>query len=200
MEGLLEYYRRPVSKDEINTLPVITYEGRIFLVQTENELIDALEVLKNETVLGFDTEARPSFKKGISYPRSIIQLAGSQDVVIIQLMKVSFGPLLARLLSCPYVIKVGVAIHEDIRLLQKSYFFEPRGIIDIADIARRLHLKTQGLRNLAANLLGGRISKTAQCSNWQQDKLSLQQIRYAATDAWVGRELYLKLAVLEAQI
>lgn len=198
MNEELAFSGKSVSKEEINVLPIVTYNGNIQIVQTESELRDALELLKNETILGFDTEARPSFKKGKSYPTSLVQLASSQHVILIRLSKIPFGELLGNILSCAKIIKVGVAIHEDIRLLQKLHFFEPRGVIDLAEMARRLQLKAQGLRTLAANLLGFRISKAVQCSNWEKKELSSQQVLYAATDAWVGRELYLKLLEMGA--
>lgn len=195
----LEGNRGTISKDEINVLPMLTYKGDIRVVETESELLEALQLLRNETILGFDTEAKPSFKKGKLHPTSLVQLAGSQVVVLIRLLKVPLGELLASILSCSNIIKAGVAVHEDIRLLRKLYAFEPAGIVDLAEMAQCLQLKAQGLRTLAANLLGGRISKTVQCSNWEKSELSQQQIRYAATDAWVGREIYFKLLEMGAQ-
>lgn len=192
------YNSKSVSKEDINILPIITYKGNIKVVQTENELRDALDLLKDETVLGFDTEARPSFKKGKSYPTALVQLASSEHVVLIRLSKVPLGELLVNILSCAKVIKAGVAIHEDIRLLQKLHPFKAEGIIDIAEMARRLQLKAQGLRTLAANILGYRVSKAVRCSNWEKKELSPQQVLYAATDAWVGRELYFKLLEMGA--
>lgn len=193
-----KYYRRTVSKEEINVLPILNYIGEVRLIQTEDELIEIVKLLEHETVLGFDTESRPSFKKGKSYPTSLVQFAASEFVVLVRLSKVPLGRTLAKLLSCPKIIKVGVAIHEDIRLLQKLYPFEAGGIVDLAEMARRLDIKAQGIRTLAAHILGGRITKTVQCSNWEKEKLSYQQIRYAATDAWVGRELYFRLCELGA--
>ena len=176
----------PLSKEEINDLPMLAYEGEVMLVQTEGEMARALNFLKKETLLGFDTESRPSFKKGKSYPTSLIQLAGSELVVLIRLN-------LAGLLADPGIIKAGVAIRDDIRALQKLHEFTPGGLADLAEIAKQRGIKAQGLRTLAAQLMGCRISKAAQCSNWAKKTLTPQQIRYAATDAWIGREIYLRM-------
>lgn len=189
---------QPLTKDEINALPMLSYEGDIILVQTKNELECALKRLQNETVLGFDTEARPSFKKGKSYPTALVQLAGTAVVVLIRLPHTPFSERLADLLARPDIIKAGVAIRDDICSLQRLHSFEPGGLVELADMARRLHIRAQGLRTLTACLMGGRISKSAQCSNWEKKVLTPQQIRYAATDAWIGREIYLKLKEIES--
>lgn len=182
-----------LSKEEINELPMLAYEGEVLLVETEGELNRALGRLRGETLLGFDTESRPSFKKGKVYPTSLIQLAGSDVVALIRLNQAPFTETLAALLADPGVIKAGVAIREDMRSLQKLHGFTPRGLADLAEMAKKNGIKAQGLRTLAAHLMGGRISKAAQCSNWAKKTLTPQQIRYAATDAWIGRELYLRM-------
>ncbi len=183
-----------LSKEAINELPMLAYEGEVLLVQTEGELSRALNSLRGETLLGFDTESRPSFKKGKVYPTSLVQLAGSKLVVLIRLNHVGFTEPLAALLADPGVVKAGVAIRDDMRSLQKLHDFTPAGLADLADMAKKRGIKAQGLRTLAAHLMGGRISKAAQCSNWAKKPLTPQQVRYAATDAWIGRELYLRMA------
>ena len=182
-----------LSKEAINELPMLAYEGEVLLVQTEGELSRALNSLRGETLLGFDTESRPSFKKGKVYPTSLVQLASSKLVVLIRLNHVGFTEPLAALLADPGVVKAGVAIRDDMRSLQKLHDFTPAGLADLADMAKKRGIKAQGLRTLAAHLMGGRISKAAQCSNWAKKTLTPQQVRYAATDAWIGRELYLHM-------
>ena len=155
-----------LSKEAINELPMLAYEGEVLLVQTEGELSRALNSLRGETLLGFDTESRPSFKKGKVYPTSLVQLASSKLVVLIRLNHVGFTEPLAALLADPGVVKAGVAIRDDMRSLQKLHDFTPAGLADLADMAKKRGIKAQGLRTLAAHLMGGRISKAAQCSNW----------------------------------
>lgn len=187
---------RSLTREEINELPLLAYEGEIRVVNDQQGLEAALERLKKESVLGFDTETRPSFRKGKSYPTTLVQLAGTDCVFLIQLMFVPFGERLASLLASPDIVKAGVAIHEDMRCLRKLHDFKPAALVDLAEMARGLRLQAQGLRTLAAHIMGGRISKSAQCSNWAKKELTAQQIRYAATDAWIGRELYLRLRAL----
>jgi ribonuclease D len=189
----LERYRRKLRSEEINALPMVRYEGEVRLVRSEGELEEALDLLVREELLGFDTETRPSFCKGRVNQPALIQLAASDRIFLMQLAFVPFGAGLASLLSDEKILKVGVGIWDDMRELGKLYPFEGAAAVDLGDLARSLKLPTQGLRNMAANLLGRRISKGARCSNWGLSALSPRQIAYAATDAWIGRELYLKM-------
>ncbi len=194
-----EQYLRKPSKEEINDLPIERYPGPVHIIRTQEELEAAVDTLRREAILGFDTESRPAFRKGKYYPPSVVQLASSEAVYIIQLTWLPLNDTLTSLLADPDVLKVGVAIYDDLKELQKLHEFTPAGIRDLGDTAKRLGLETHGLRSLAANLLGVRISKAARCSNWAGKKLQSQQIIYAATDAWIGRELYFKLKELEDQ-
>jgi hypothetical protein len=189
-------YRQDIGSDAINMLPMTAYEGPVHVVRTEDELEEAVTGLRGESILGFDTETRPLFRKGVSNQVALVQLAGAGAVWLIQLTRVRFGPVLADLLSDPRRIKAGVAIYDDMRGLSRMHPFTPAGVADLGLMARQLGLSTVGLRSLSANLLGFRISKSVQCSNWERDVLEPRQVRYAATDAWLGRELYLRLLSL----
>lgn len=188
-----------LSKEEINLLPIQAWEGPVVLVREEKTLADALEKLRQEPVLGFDTETRPTFTKGKTCRPALIQLATADTAYLIQLTHLPFSEDIAELLSSPRVLKVGVAIHDDMKALARIHPFQADGVVDLAVMARARGIQAQGLRTLAANLLGFRISKSAQCSNWENHELTLQQIKYAATDAWVGRELYFHMLRMGVQ-
>lgn len=192
----LDQYRRYLSKDDINALPLRRYNGTIHIVSNRPALRKAIAGLKGELVLGFDTETRPTFgKKPLNSP-ALLQLASSQATYLFQLKRISLPDSLIEILSDPDIIKAGIAVHDDIRVLQMVAPFEAGGFVDLSDVARKNGLQTMGLRNMAANLLGFRISKTAQCSNWEAPQLSPKQITYAATDAWVSRELHFRIQEL----
>lgn len=191
-----EQYRRKISKDEINALPIRRYEGEVRLVRSPEELEAAVNVLARETVLGFDTETKPTFRKGKVNAPALVQFAAAEVVFLIQLGRVPMGAGVAAVLSDAAIVKAGVSIVDDVRELRKQYPFQSKGLVDLGDVARALRMETQGLRNLAANFFGWRISKGPQCSNWGLPELTPRQIAYAATDAWIGRELYLKMREL----
>jgi ribonuclease D len=190
----LQRLRRDLTKDDINALPLKRYEGEILLVQRPEDLAEALNRLNGEDILGFDTETRPSFKKGVPHPPpALLQLASRSLACLIQLNQVGLPDPLIQLMVDHTVVKAGVAVRDDIRELWRVREFSPGGFLDLGESAKRLELRTNGLRNMAANMLGARISKRAQCSNWARRDLSRRQIVYAATDAWISRELYLHL-------
>ncbi len=193
----LEVYRKPFTKDDINALPLRRYTGAIHIVNTRAGLKKALKDILREKVLGFDTETRPTFGKGkAENPPALLQLATDAASWLFQLKSLPLPQELCHILSDPQVVKAGVGVHDDIRILQRVSTFEAAGFVDLAEVARENGLKTFGLRSLAANLLGFRISKSAQCSNWEVKTLSPKQVTYAATDAWVSRELHLRIQAL----
>ena len=179
-----------ITKAEINELPMRQYDGPIILCKTEAEANAATEKLLKETLLGFDTETRPAFRKGECYDPSLIQLATETEVYLFQIQQCGLTPGLIQLLSDKNIIKAGVAIDRDISELQAMVDFEPDAFIELADCAKQALIKNLGLRGLTAILFNFRISKKEQVSNWARSDLTPSQQRYASTDAWLGRKLY----------
>lgn len=187
---------RDVSRDEVNELPVRRYEGPVVLIETAPALESAMMDLRAERVAGFDTETRPAFRVGVSYAPALAQLATARSVYLFPLQRLDFEPEIAELMASPRLVKAGVSVKDDLRQLQKLFSFEKKSIVDLGDVARRHGLKQSGVRNLAGLFLGYRVPKGSKTSNWAAPRLSAQQITYAATDAWVCRELYLKFETL----
>jgi len=180
-----------MAREEINSLPIRSYDGPIHLIRSDAELAAVLPGLAREQLLGFDTETKPNFHKGGNHLPALLQLAGEAAVWIFQLD--NWGRLpeeLRALLANPAVTKTGVAVEGDLQQLQRLGRFQPEGFAELTSIAKEAGIKNHGLRGLAAVMLGFRISKSAQRSNWGAGSLSEKQLRYAATDAWVGREIY----------
>ncbi len=186
-------FTKKITKDEINELPVLTFPGKIQLVVNKQQYINAIRLLKKEDVIGFDTESRPSFKKGESYGICLLQLSTKDTAFLFRLNKIPFDGELKDLMADESVKKVGVAVHDDIKGLIKINSFTPGGFIELADYAKTLKIKTLGLRSLAAIFMGKRLIKKTKLSNWEAPRLTTAQLNYAATDAWVGLELYYHL-------
>lgn len=183
-------------------LPIRRYEGEVCLVATRPNLEHALADLRQEAVVGFDTETRPAFRKGETHLPCLVQTATARRVYLFQLRQPLVFRVLAELLAETRVIKVGVALANDLRSLKLLFPFMERNVLDLGTVARRCRLDQTGLRNLAGIFLGVRIPKGARTSNWAAPHLSAAQITYAATDAWVCRELFLQfqsLGLLQAQ-
>ena len=183
--------KKHITKAEINELPMKAYDGPIHLCKTEEEAEEASRKLLNESLLGFDTETRPAFRKGESYDPSLLQLGTENEVYLFQIQQCGLTPTLLEVLSSPKIIKAGVAIDRDVSELQAMVCFKPGGFIELAESAKNAGIKNLGLRGLTAILFGFRISKKEQVSNWARKELSDSQQTYAATDAWLGRKIYL---------
>lgn len=182
---------RIISKEDLANLPIRRYEGRVSLVETARELADAREDLRQERVVGLDTETRPAFRKGESYLPCLVQAATAQAVYLFQLSRLDVFPALVELLARPEVIKTGVGLAYDLQQLKRVFPFEVESVLDLGVVARRRGMGQTGVRNLAGMLLGYRIPKGNRTSNWAAPRLSPAQVNYAATDAWACRELYL---------
>ena len=177
-------------------LPIRRYEGEVCLVTTPSELARALADIRQESIVGFDTETRPSFRKGESHAPCLVQTATAGSVYLFQLRQMDVFPVLAELLAQPRIVKVGIGLADDLRPLKLLFPFTEKNVIDLGNVARRCGSEQTGLRNLAGIFLGFRIPKGARTSNWAAARLSAQQITYAATDAWACRELFLRFRSL----
>jgi len=182
--------QRHITKAEINELPMRQYDGEIILCKTPEEAKVAAEKLKKETLLGFDTETRPAFRKGEKYDPSLLQIATLNEVYLFQIQQTGLIPELINVLAAHHITKAGVAIDRDIEELQAMTYFMPDGFVELADLAKSANIKNLGLRGLTAIAFDFRISKREQVSNWARKDLTDSQKRYAATDAWLGRKLF----------
>jgi len=182
-----------IEADLIQELPLVCYEGKIVIVEDVEILHRELPLIKQEKILGFDTETRPSFQKGKNYPISILQLCGDNCVWIIRLNALSENLReIYEILEDGNIIKAGIAINGDLNGLAALAELRHNGMEDISNYTRKMGMLNTGLKNLSAILLGVRVSKGAQTSNWANETLTERQIKYAATDAWISRELYLE--------
>ncbi len=184
-----------ITPQEIQGLEYASFPGKIYVIDSVGaEFNRAIAYLRSQKVIGFDTETRPSFTA--SQPRydvSLLQLSGKEKAFLFRINKIGMHRRLCNLLSDKRIVKVGAAIHDDIRGLQKHREFVPGSFVDLQKIVWEWGIRDKSVKKMAAIILGVRISKTQQLSNWEAESLSESQCKYAATDAWVCREMYKKL-------
>ena len=158
----------------------------------------AVNYLRRQKILGFDTETRPCFSPDQPrYGVALLQLSGPEKAYLFRVNNLGMHRRLCSLLSDEKIVKVGAAVTDDIRGLQKRHDFVPRSFVDLQRIVGDYGIKDKSVKKMTAIILGFRISKTQQLSNWEAEVLSESQAMYAATDAWVCREMYLKLLASE---
>ena len=179
-----------LNKEHIKNFPIMSFKGKMHLIKEKKDLKEALKILRSKSVLGFDTETRPTFKKGDQYSVSLLQLSTRDEAFLFRLNYLGLPEELASLLADPDILKVGVAILDDIRALKKLRKFDAEGFVELSNIGSDLGIATCGLRNLAAIFFGVRITKKEQLTNWERPDLNSSQCLYAATDAWICLKMF----------
>lgn len=195
MQLMRESFKTSISPEEIEALPLGAFPGKIQVIDTGGfKYLKAINYLKQQKIIGFDTETRPCFEAHHShYGVALLQLSGADRAFLFRLNKLGLKKGLREVLSNPEIIKVGAASHDDVRGLQRLAGFEEKGFVDLQKIVWEWGIKDKSVKKMSAIILGKRISKSQQLSNWEADSLTAAQQMYAATDAWVCREMYLEL-------
>lgn len=186
-------YQETISNDEVNLLPQGAFQGKIVVVDTPAAIASACDYLLSRDVIGFDTETRPAFSKGVSNKVSLLQLSSGEQAFLFRLNKIALEKPILRVMESASVLKIGAAIRDDIRALQRLRRFSPRGFIDLQSIVGDYGITELSLRKMAAITLRMKISKAQRLSNWEGNVLTPAQQSYAATDAWISREIYVEL-------
>lgn len=182
--------KKTITNEELELLPLTSFEGEIIVVESLITFHGAMQMLEKERILGFDTETKPSFKKGKNNKVALLQLATEDHAFLFRINKIGIPEELAKLMANPEVIKVGAAIRDDIKALQGITYFKPQGFVELQELAKKTEIQQIGLKNLAAIVLNIKISKRQQLSNWENEELGQPQLKYAATDAWVGYKIF----------
>lgn len=180
-----------ITKDELNELPLGQFDGKIYLIDEPDQVEEAVDFLEDQGMIGFDTETKPSFRKGQFNHVSLLQLSTREQAFVFRLNKIGFPDPLRSLLEKENLLKIGAAVHDDIKALRKlTDSFYPQSFFDLNDELKKVGFHNVGVRNLCGMVLKMRISKSEQVSNWEAEILTEKQLRYAATDAWACVEVF----------
>ena len=182
-----------IDKVEIQELPITFFEGEVIIVDHPDQVASAIEYLSQHTVLGVDTEARPSFKRGIHYPTALVQVATLERCYLFRLTHVGMPQELADIFANSNICKVGLAFKDDLTGLKRRRNFKPTNCIDLQTIVCKYGIMELGLQKIFAIIFSKKISKAQQLTNWENSYLTPEQARYASTDAWATLKIYLEL-------
>ena len=186
-------FQPTISNEQTAELPSAHFDGRIVIVDREEQVEKAYQDLAAQQIIGFDTETRPSFKAGVTNKVALLQLSTDKCCYLIRLCRTKLHPAILKILSNPNIKKIGADVAGDIRSLHALRNFKERGFIDLQQIASCWGIEEKSLRKMSALVLGERVSKAQRLSNWEASTLTPQQQMYAATDAWVCIKIYEKL-------
>lgn len=182
-----------ISKDLLQWMPVAQFEGEVIVVDTLEQIPSAIDYLSRQTHLGVDTEARPSFQRGVHYPTALVQIATEERCYLFRLTHIGLPQELADLFASPAICKVGLAFRDDLKGLRRRRDFTPRNCVDLQAIAAQYGVLDLGLQKMFAICFGKKISKAQQLTNWENTHLTPEQARYASTDAWATLLIYKEL-------
>ena len=186
-------YLKNITQEELSQYRIGHFSGKIIVIDRMESVHRYKDLFTCRKILGFDTETKPSFRKGRRNRVSLLQFAYDNTAFLFRLNKIGIPDELAKVLSDPEIIKVGVAIHDDIRVLRDLKNFNPAGFVDLQKMVKEYGIESASLKKISAIVLGFRISKSQQVTDWEAPVLSEAQKVYAATDAWVCYEIYKKL-------
>lgn len=171
----------------------LSFPGKIHLITSDRQLDSVAGELGSIKEFGFDTETRPAFKKGEVYQVALLQLATETDAYLVRLHTITQFEILKKIFENPNVVKVGVAIRDDLKQLQKKIQFVPQNFVELQSLAKTKGLQNFGLKGMTQEVLSATITKGPKTTNWETTQLTDRQLMYAATDAWIGLKLYQKL-------
>ena len=190
---IMEKYQSTITKEEVAALPQETFEGEITVVSAARALDGALAALAGERLIGFDTETRPSFSQGVLHKAALMQLATHKHCYLLRLNKIGLPNSLAQFLGNPSIRKVGLSLKDDFHVLRRQYDFKPDGFIDLQNIMQHYGIEELSLQKSYAIIFNKKISKSQRLTNWEADKLTSPQKKYAALDAWACLRIYEEL-------
>ena len=182
-----------IAKTALQELTITHFEGEVIIIDHPTQIKEAADYLNQHTILGVDTEARPSFKRGVHYPTALLQIATTERCYLIRLTHVGMPAEIATIFANPNICKVGLAFKDDINGLRRRRDFKPVNCVDLQSIVCKYGIMDLGLQKIFAIIFGKKISKSQQLTNWENSQLTPDQARYAATDAWATLTIYLRL-------
>ncbi len=186
-------FKPKVTKEEVNQLPLMSFAGKITVVDNLEIVPLAIQELRKADIVGIDTETKPAFARGTHHKVSLVQISTEDHCYLFRLNKIDFPEELAEFLADENIKKIGLALRDDFNGLIKQRHFKPDNFIDLQSIVKGYGILELGLQKMFAIIFHGKISKSQRLTNWENNELTESQMIYAATDAWASLLIYLEL-------
>ena len=188
-----ESFSIAIDKKDVAVMPNVTFAGAITVIEQPEEVAGAIRFLRSHDVVGFDTETKPNFKKGMTNRVSLIQISTGDHSFLFRINKMGFTSELKEFMECEDVVKVGLSLKDDFHMLHQVGEFEPHGFVELQEMVKTYHITDASLQKIYAILFGHRISKGQRLTNWEAPVLTESQMVYASIDAWACRKIYMHL-------
>ncbi len=179
-----------ITKEQLASLPTVTYPGHIVVVNTVEQAKSALETIRRYRVVGFDTETKPSFRKGHTNQVALIQISTGDCCYLFRINKFGFTPELKQFIEDDDIVKVGLSLKDDFHVLNKLHKISPSAFIDLQDMVKDFCIRDCSLQKIYGIIFNERISKSQRLSNWEASLLTTPQQIYASIDAWACIKIY----------
>lgn len=179
-----------ISKEQVATLPTVSFPGRTILIENAADARAAIAYLSKQPMVGFDTETRPSFRKGCVHKPSLMQLSTPDECFLIRLNHTGLTESIIEFLQNENVMKIGLSVNDDFRCLHRIAPFTPAGFIELQEYVKQFGIADNSLQKIYAIIFNGRISKAQRLTNWEAEHLTEAQQAYAALDAWACMKIY----------
>ncbi len=196
-EGRTLFFRA-TEKSFTSNLPRFTFPGRVYIISNEREVVRAIRAIRMAPIVGLDTETRPSFRRGETHKVALLQVSTPEECFLFRLNHLGLPDAIVAMLEDPAVLKIGLSLNDDFRMLSKRKPVKPQGYVELQTLAAEMGFEDMSLLKLFANIFHQRISKRSRLSNWEATPLTTEQQIYAATDAYACIVLYERLQELKA--
>ncbi|MBO7248392.1 MAG: 3'-5' exonuclease domain-containing protein 2 [Bacteroidaceae bacterium] len=179
-----------IEKAQVAELSRVEFTGTVVVVDTVEKADQAITELSKYSIVGFDTETRPNFKRGTTNKVSLLQLSTADVAYLFRLHIIGLTDSIVSFLEDSSILKIGISIKDDFHSLQRRRELNPAGFVDLQDLVSVIGIKDRSLQKIYALLFGERISKSQRLSNWEIEEYSESQMQYAAIDAWAALKIY----------
>ncbi len=179
-----------ISKEQLARLPITSFPGKIQLIDKPSALHAAIRYLNKQKMVGFDTETKPSFRKGYRHKVALMQISTDDECFLFRLNKLGICAQLKAFLENPVVLKIGLSLHDDFNAISQTEPFEPKGFVDLQSMMKDYTITDISLQKVYAIIFGGKISKGQRLTNWEAARLTTAQQGYAALDAWACLKIF----------